>query len=263
MSWHKASLNPSVVWIGWSFNLDLMTVARDSSKLARSRDLLLLLLDSRNCSVTQPEKLTGKLLWLSSLFRTFRAYLSPLYLDQHTPVPSMSAVSPDIWQRLRESLSTDLKVSKPLPLAALPIGCKLLRVGHTPVRALADVPEFPSTFRIWIQVSNPARQERQLSESSLEVCRMWRSITSSGDDFRTALLSPLFACEAYADACASASSAAWGVSSVCLTVGSAASQPTSHRRHCTKCSIASRPMQTLNISSPRGSCLPTSRSSSV
>ena len=112
MSWRKASLSPSVVWIGWAFNLDLMTVAL--------RALLCLLMDSRTCSVTQLEKLTGKLLWLSSLFRTFRASLAPLYVDQRTPLASMSAVSPDVWQRLRDSLSTDLKVAKPLPLAALP-----------------------------------------------------------------------------------------------------------------------------------------------
>ena len=210
MSWHKAALSPSVVWIGWSLNLDLMTVALDPPKLSRLKDLLLHLMESRSCSVTQLEKLTGKLLWLSSLFRTFRATLSPLYVDQHSPVPSMSAVSPDVWQRLRGSLSTDLKISKPLPMAALPIGCKLLRVGHSPVRTLADVPEFVSARRVWIQVASPARQERQLSEASLEVCRMWRSVTNSGDDFRTAILSPLLACEAYADACTDSASAGLG-----------------------------------------------------
>ena len=210
MSWHKASLSPSVVWIGWAFNLDLMTVALDPDKLARLRALLCRLMDSRTCSVTQVEKLTGKLLWLSSLFRTFRASLAPLYVDQHTPLPSMSAISPDFWQRLRDSLSTDLKIAKPLPLAALPIGCKLLRVGHTPVRTLADVQEFPSSRRIWIQVANPSRSERQLSDSSLKVCSMWRSLASSGDSFRSALLSPLFPCLAYADACADVSSAGLG-----------------------------------------------------
>ena len=210
MSWHKASLCPSVVWIGWSFNLDLMTVALDPDKLARLRTLLCLLMDSRTCSVIQLEKLTGKLLWLSSLFRTFRASLAPLYTDQHTPLPSMSAVSPDIWRQVRDSLSADLKIVKPLPLAALPIGCKLLRVGHTQVSTLADVREFPSSRRIWLQVSNPSRTERQLSASSLEVCEMWRSLISSGDSFRSALLSPLFPCLAFADACADASSAGLG-----------------------------------------------------
>ena len=76
MSWHKAALSPSVVWIGRAFNLDLMTVALDPDKLARLRALLLLLMDPRACS--QVEKLTGKLLWPSSLFRTFRATLAPL-----------------------------------------------------------------------------------------------------------------------------------------------------------------------------------------
>ena len=49
-----------------------------------------------------------------------------------------------------------------------------------------------------------------MSDSSLEVCRMWKSLTSAGDSFRTAMLSTLFPCAACADACADASSAGLG-----------------------------------------------------
>ena len=59
-------------------------------------------------------------------------------------------------------------------------------------------------------MANPSRSERQLSDSSLEVCSMWRSLVSSGDSFRSALLSPLFPCLAYADACADVSSEGLG-----------------------------------------------------
>ena len=49
MSWHKASLSPTVVWIGWSFDLDTFTVALDPPKLMRLLRLLSEVLDSRRC----------------------------------------------------------------------------------------------------------------------------------------------------------------------------------------------------------------------
>ena len=209
-SWHMASLSSRVTWIGWQFDFRRFTVRLDPIKLSRLQLLLQKLCAARHCSVTLLEKVTGKLLWLSSLFKAFRPSLAPLYLDQHLPLPAMSAVAPDIWQQLRASLTAELIVSKPLPLAALPVGTKLLRVAHTPVKTLADVPVSVSSRRIWVQTANPARPEGALSESSREVLSMWHDLCSSGDGFCSALLPPSLACEAYADACADASTAGLG-----------------------------------------------------
>ena len=210
MSWHKASLRPTVVWIGWQFNFTTFTVTLDPPKLQRLLCLISEVLSSRRSTVTQLERLTGKLLWLSSLFRTFRPTLAPLYADVHSPMPSMSAISPDVWHSVRASLSADMIVSKPLPLAALRVGCKLLRVGHVAVGSLEDLPEFPSARRLWLQVANPAKPDRILSDASVEVLQLWRALCSSGDSFRPLLPHPLFACTAYADACADSSCAGLG-----------------------------------------------------
>ena len=173
MSWHKAHLSTQVVWIGWQFDFELFVVRLEPAKLLRLLALLREVRGKQSCTSTVLEKVTGKLLWLSSLFRTFRPSLAPLYADQHAPVPAMSAVSPEIWVQLRSSLSAELLVTKPLPLAALPMGTKLLRVGHTPVRRLADVPSAVSSRRIWIQTSNPSRPERSLSDVSRSFLHMW------------------------------------------------------------------------------------------
>ena len=121
----------------------------------------------------------------------------------------MSAVSPEKWQHLRASLSAELIVSKPLPLAALPMGTKLLRVAHTPLKKLADLPLSASSRRIWIQTSNPSRPERALSAISREVL-MWHDLCASGDGLSSALMVPSLSCEAFADACADASGAGLG-----------------------------------------------------
>ncbi|CAE7247983.1 unnamed protein product, partial [Symbiodinium pilosum] len=155
MSWHKAELSARVTWIGWAFDFDHFVVQLDPAKLARLLALLRQLQSSPKCTVTILEKLTGKLLWLSNLFSALRPSLAPLYIDQHSPVPNMCAISPELWASFRASLSPELRVVRPLPLAAIPVGCKLLRYSHTPASALADLPEVISSRRVWVQVANP------------------------------------------------------------------------------------------------------------
>ena len=137
MSWHKAALSARVTWIGWSFDFETFTVQLDPSKLRRLLDLLRLLSDSPRCTVSALEKLTGKLLWLSNLFQSFRPSLAPLYTDQHRPLPNMCAISAEIYSSLRSSLSEDLRITSPLPLAAIPVGCKLLRVPRSPASKMS------------------------------------------------------------------------------------------------------------------------------
>ena len=210
MSWHKAALSSQVIWIGWAFDFEHFTVSLDPDKMRHLLVLLRQLRASPKCNVTTLEKLTGKLLWLSNLFSALRPSLAPLYLDQHCPVPNMCAISPDLWSALRASLSPDLKVTRSLPLAAIPVGCKLLRYAHTPVTSLSDLPEVISSRRVWVQVVNPLRPDRELSPESCEVVDMWLHIASSPCPFRSLFLRPLFVCEAFADACADSSRAGFG-----------------------------------------------------
>ena len=209
MSWHKAALSARVTWIGWSFDLETYTVELDPAKLRRLLELLRLLSASPRCTVSALEKLTGKLLWLSNLFQAFRPSLAPLYVDQHRPVPNMCAISADLCASLRSSLSADLLVTSSLPLAAIPVGCRLLRVAHTPVTPVAtfrEVPEHISSRRVWV----PLRPERELSPESLEVIGMWTALASSPQPFRSLFYRPLLVCEAFADACADSASAGLG-----------------------------------------------------
>ena len=190
MSWHKAALSARVTWIGWSFNLEHFVVQLDPCKRDRLLSLLRDVLNSKKCTVTLLEKLTGKLLWLSNLFSSLRPSLAPLYIDQRNPVPNMCAVSPQVWTSLRASLSPDLHITRPLPLAAMPVGCKLLRVAHTPVSVLSDLPEVVTSRRVWVQVVNPLRPDRELSDESREVLRMWTDLAASPCPFRSLFLRP-------------------------------------------------------------------------
>ncbi|CAE7613697.1 unnamed protein product [Symbiodinium sp. CCMP2592] len=211
MSWHKAALGPSVVWIGWEFNLSHFCVKLDPGKFTRLCALLRQALSSKRCSCHLLERVTGKLLWLSSLFRTFRPSLAPLYSDQHALLPTMTALQPERWPELLQALSPDLILLRPIGVAALPPGSKILRVNQTAVSCRGDLPlQAPDARRIWLQSSSPHTGMCVLSDSSQEVLRLWLDLCQSGTAVRSLLRPPLYVCEAFADACATELSAGLG-----------------------------------------------------
>ena len=59
MSWHKGTLSPSVVWIGWQMDFECFTVRLDPSKLSRLVALANQLLSSRTCPVRDLERLAS------------------------------------------------------------------------------------------------------------------------------------------------------------------------------------------------------------
>ena len=241
-----------MTWIGWAFDFEHFVVQLDPAKLARLLALLRQLQSSPKCTVTVLEKLTGKLLWLSNLFSALRPSLAPLYLDQHNPVPNMCAISPDLWVSFRASLSPELRVVRPLPLAAIPVGCKLLRYSHTPVSALSDLLR-SSSRRVWVRVANPLRPDLELSAESSEVLRMWTELAASPFPFRSLFLRPLFVCEAFADACADSSLAGLG-GSVCQMAARHALHAPFPSPSLQICFFGSRLMPHRSIALPPGRC---------
>ncbi|CAE7844594.1 unnamed protein product, partial [Symbiodinium necroappetens] len=193
LSWHKCAWSPRVVWIGWELDLCLFTVRLDPQKFRRLCALLRQALSSRRCSTHLLERITGKLLWLSSLFKTFRPSLAPLYSDQHAFLPNMTALDPQRWNDLRSKLSPGLRLQQNIGLAALPPASRILRsvsqlsrsllICHCTLLSHAD---------------------------SLLVLRLWLDLAESGTACRSLLRPPRFECEAFADACASSDSAGLG-----------------------------------------------------
>ena len=211
LSWHKCALSARVVWIGWELDVSLFTVRLDPQKFARLCTLLRQALSSRRCSTHLLERITGKLLWLSSLFRMFRPSLAPLYSDQHAFLPTMTALDPQRWEDFRAKLSPDLRLQQHIGLAALPPGSRILRIGQSCVSSLADLPSHPpDSRRIWIQSMTPHTGICVLSEESVLVLRLWLDLAESGTACRSLFRPPRFECEAFADACATSTCAGLG-----------------------------------------------------
>ena len=211
LSWHKCALSQKVVWIGWEIDLAVFSVRLDPQKFRRLCDLLRQALSSRRCSTHLLERLTGKLLWLSSLFRTFRPSLAPLYRDQHSFLPTMTALDPQHWADFRSKLSPDLRLLRHIGLAALPPGSHILHIGQNYVSSLAELPLLPAdSRRIWIQSAAPHTGICVLSEESCLVLRLWLDLAASGTECRSLIRPPRIECQAFADACATSTTAGLG-----------------------------------------------------
>ena len=160
-------------------DFDSMSATLEAPKLSRLRDLLGLVIRSDSIPLHLLRKLTGKLLWVCSLFRPFRPSLGPLYRDQGLPPLVHVAVSPDLWATFRSALSPDLRLQRDVGLSSCPKGCTLISVGSLKPSRLSDVPRaFPGERRTWISVRMPLDSDRKLSPESREILRMWQSCLS-------------------------------------------------------------------------------------
>ena len=193
MSWHKAYLGSRPT------SIDSMSAALEPPKLARLPDLLSSVIRTDLVPLHLLRKLTGKLLWVRSLFRPFRPSLAPLYRDQGLPPLVHVAVSPDLWARFRSALSPDLCLQREVGLG------KLKPAGISEVPAA-----FPGKRRIWISVRMPTDSDRKLSPESREILSMWQSCLAADTPTFALAFAPLFHCEAFADACADSRSAGIG-----------------------------------------------------
>ena len=117
----------------------------------------------------EPDKLTGKLFVVVSLYRAFRSSLPPFFIG---PVPSTSGPCPS--RRSTLARMPLLRISRSvLRHCFCPCGSRRFRVARTQD---SSIPVFPITSqRLWLQISNLSSQE--VIAMRLQLCR-------SGIDFR-------------------------------------------------------------------------------
>eukprot|EP00439_Symbiodinium_sp_Y106_P083308 s433_g23.t1 len=113
MSWHKAYLGDRPTWIGWQMCFHSLSATMEPANSDRLRDLLSKVRSSGSVPLRLLRKLTGKLLWVCSLFRPFRPSLAPLYLDQ-------GSANWDPFDYIEDSLLLAFRNSPELPFVPEP-----------------------------------------------------------------------------------------------------------------------------------------------
>ena len=96
INFSKLAGGDSVLWIGWKINVFSGFVELTEDK--RQRVLQLIQgVQGRRVQRQALEQLIGLLLWVSGLYRPWRASLGPLYLDLHQPLPTLYSFGPADW----------------------------------------------------------------------------------------------------------------------------------------------------------------------
>ena len=202
ISWRKAQLGNTITWCGWTFHLDLECLHLVQAKLAKLRDQLNKLANSKKILRKFLESSLGLLMWATSACQHLRPYLAPLYKDLHSSNGALHQIHARDWHRFRDSLSNDAVVTAQPPGMWVTANSKLLEVGSVKVESKQDVPVVPPSHKPqWVRLSDPARAEVHLRSESRQALR-WLLSCFTHDQLRTMRQAPTLHCMAAADAMA-------------------------------------------------------------
>ena len=110
MSWHKASLDTCLTWIGWDICLDTWTVQVPEAKLA----LILTQIDGLRRAVKDLQSTIGRLLWLTGAWHHLRPLLIPLYRALSQIPTNMVGVGPILFRQLVDLVDDNLYLTQSL-----------------------------------------------------------------------------------------------------------------------------------------------------
>ncbi len=79
------------------------------------------------------ERLTGKLLWVTSAWHQLRPLLNPFYYTLSSPSPTLISLSLTEWPQLLQSLDEAGVITAPMSHPSLQVGVRVFRVGNTNV----------------------------------------------------------------------------------------------------------------------------------
>ena len=210
-SWHGSLPRVKLPWIGWSINVKRWVVSITPDKRAKILDQIDSLLRSSRCDLKTLESLTGRLLWVSSLWETLRPLLGPLYQAMMTVPLTLVSISPEQWPLLLDALQDDLTLSKSLHHPSLRKNVKVVRAASFTLRDLGHARSLHfKSRRIWLGINIPGSSKRKLLQETHESLQAWKDVLV-GTLFLHNMIPPTYLpLQASADACATQGEAGLG-----------------------------------------------------
>ena len=203
LSWKKTQLQSQVVWIGWEISACDWTVTLTADKRSSILEDLRELLRVSKIPLKLLERLTGKLLWVTSAWHQLRPLLNPLYHTLSSPSPTLIQISLTEWTQLLESLDETGVITASLPHPSLNVGVRVFRVGNTNVSCLQQLRQMSfRSRRIWISISDPQSPWRKLTVELKTATLAWQQLLASTSLVYSMLPRPTLTCQAAADAMA-------------------------------------------------------------
>ena len=98
ISWKKAQLGDDITWCVWSFNFSSETIHLAQRKLAKLREQIAQLVQSKKVVRKRLEATLGLLMWATCTCQHWRPDLAPLYRDLHSAAGTLKLIHPQLWQ---------------------------------------------------------------------------------------------------------------------------------------------------------------------
>ena len=200
MSWKKEQLGHDIKCCGWTFSLKGETIHLSQSKLAKLRDQLRALRNSRKVPRKLFEATLGLLMWATSTRQHLRPYMAPLYRDLRSVVGTLKLIHPPLWQHFLGALNDSAKVARQPVGLWLPIKAQVIRAGSHEVQSKGDLPKVVSAQKgMRVRIADPQRSEVHLRQESKEALQ-WLFACFAHDRQRPLRQKPMLHCFAAADA---------------------------------------------------------------
>ena len=139
LSWHKAALDTSLVWIGWSIDVLSWTIQVADEKLSKILDQVRAVMSVKKVPLKDLQALVGRLPWLTTAWHQLRPLLIPLYKAiQQIPL-TMVGVDHAIFSELAVHLDDNLSLQSSMASRhhSLITGVRVQRVANTFVKTKA------------------------------------------------------------------------------------------------------------------------------
>ena len=203
LSWKKTQLQSVVVWIGWEISTRDWTVTLTNQKKNSILEDLQELLRVHKIPLKLLEKLTGKLLWVTSAWHQLRPLLNPFYRALSSPSPTLTCISLTEWNQLLHSVDDACVVTTAMSHPSLNVGVRIIRAGNTNVTSLQQLGQLSfRSRRIWVNITDPQSLWRKLNAELQRSAESWQMLLSSTSLVYSMLPRPKLTCQAAADAMA-------------------------------------------------------------
>ena len=177
LSWKKAQVGHQISWIGWFFDLQFLTVELMEEKVTKLRHAMQSVLQHPTVTTKQMEQLLGMLIWFTAIAKHLRPHLSPLYKCLYSPPATLFSIPAASWSAFIGCLDSTATLVRQHPHFFLPIGGKVIEMGHQPVQGKHDLPVAPKTSKLqWIRMACPQQATFSLSREAVAKIRWFLSL---------------------------------------------------------------------------------------
>ena len=177
ISWKKAQLGFHISWIGWHFNFQFMTVQLLEEKSQKLLRRLKQVITAKRVPPKQLEQLLGMLIWFTAIAKHLRPHLAPIYKCLYDAPATLFSIPAASWPAFVNSLDELAVLIKPHPHCILPLGGRVIEMGHQPIQDRHDLPLAPKTSKLqWVRIACPFQSDIQLTKEAKAKIKWFQAI---------------------------------------------------------------------------------------